>query len=115
MEQLYPRIAIEQVTTPVIVRTNHFCNLLIEDSIQGDLNNSYARYNRMKSLLGDGQNFSLGSIQSSLSDHHAPDPICSHTGELRTVSAAIYDLRSASLYYSAGPPCSTAWINHATR
>jgi hypothetical protein len=113
LEQLYPRFAIEYVTKGISVRTNHFLNLVPDGEIIGNQDNSHERLLRMKSLLEKGRPTSLESIQASLTDHKNQHQICSHSGELRTVSAVVYDLNSAELHYAAGPPCSTNWKIYA--
>ena len=115
LEQLYPRFAIEYVTKEVTVRTNHFLNLLIEGEVLGNQENSHGRLPKMKSLLDTGEPASVQSIKKTLSDHSTPHPICSHSGELHTVSAVVYDLNAAELHYAAGPPCCTTWELYAAR
>ena len=109
LEQLHPRFAVEFITGHVTVRTNHFLNLRTEGGMQGNQDNSVSRFCRLQSLLSNGGSNDLKQIQGILADHQTPHQICSHSGELRTVSAAIYDLRTATLHHSAGPPCSTTW------
>ena len=115
LEQLYPRFAIEYITKEVTVRTNHFLNLLTEGEVLGNRDNSIGRFMRMKKLLDNGVPASLDSIQASLSDHTPTHSICSHSGELRTVSAAVFDLNSAEMHYAVGPPCNTSWELYAAR
>jgi hypothetical protein len=115
VEQQHPRFAVEFITAPVTVRTNHFLNLRIEEQVPGNQNNSASRFSRMQSLLSDGTVNNREKIQRVLADHHSSNQICSHSGELCTVSAVIYDLKAATLHYAAGPPCSTAWELYATR
>ena len=112
VEQIHPRFAVEFITEQVTVRTNHFLNLRLNVTPLGDQNSSVSRYNRMKSLLGDGSGTELQNIQAALADHQSPYPVCSHSGELRTVSGAIYDLRMATLYHAAGSPCNTEWLKY---
>jgi Acyl-coenzyme A:6-aminopenicillanic acid acyl-transferase len=112
VEQLYPCFAIEFITEPVTVRTNHFLNLRTNVVLQGDRNNFVSRFNRMHTLLDGVAAVGLETVQAALADHQSPHPVCSHAGELRTVSAAIYDLRSAAMHYAAGPPCSALWKRH---
>lgn len=113
LEQLYPRFAIEYVTQGVTVRTNHFLNLMPEGKILGNQENSNARFTRMKNLLDNEKSPSLEFVQASLTDHTDPHSICSHSGELRTVSAVVYDLYSTQLHYNPGQPCRTPWELYA--
>lgn len=113
VEQLHPRFAVEFITGPITVRTNHFLNLRVEEQMPGNQDNTVARFSRMQSLLSDGTFNNLEKIQGVLADHHSSNQICSHSGELRTVSAVIYDLNAATLHYAAGPPCSTPWKQYA--
>jgi hypothetical protein len=115
VEQLHPRFAVEFITAPITVRTNHFLNLRTEAQLPGNQDSTVSRFSRMQNLLEDGPVNNLEKIQRVLADHHSSHQICSHSGELRTVSAVIYDLKAATLHYSAGPPCSTPWKLYATR
>lgn len=112
VEQLHPRFAVEFITGSLTVRTNHFLNLRT-DGEPDDPANSVSRCNRMHQLLDETASVDLQKIQAALSDHLDPHPVCSHGGELHTVSAAIYDLRAATLHHASGPPCSTPWMRHA--
>lgn len=109
VEQLHPRFAIEYIAKPITVRTNHFLNLQVDGDLQGNRINSVNRFTRMRGLLENSAEVEVKNIQKFLADHHTIDPICSHKGEMRTVSAVVYDLNSTELHYVAGPPCSTPW------
>lgn len=109
LEQLFPRFCIEQIMEEVTVRTNHFLNLTEPEPLVGDRENSVARLRRMTALLGNGRDMGIGQLQGMLADHHGPHQICSHQGELRTVSAVVYDLTAARLLHAAGSPCNTNW------
>jgi hypothetical protein len=115
LEQLYPRYAFEYVSGRVAVRTNHFLNLWTDDSILGDQENSLGRFKRTSLLLGAGETTTVESIKTLLADHQTPHPICSHSGELSTVSAFVYDLGAAELHHAAGPPCSSSWHRYEAR
>ncbi len=109
LEQLYPRFVCEYFINPIVVRTNHFLNLPMEQSNQHEHNSSHDRSRRMCELLGNGDNASLTSIQGVLADHGGTHRICSHEGTLRTVSAVVYDVKAAVMHYASGPPCNTPW------
>jgi hypothetical protein len=109
LEQLYPLFCLEHVTGPVTVRTNHFNNVQQRSALRGSLDNSLARYRRLEALLGDGEGLGFDEIRHLLADHAGDHPICSHQGELTTVSAVIYDLAQPRLLHAPGPPCCTDW------
>jgi len=118
LEQLYPIFAIELIEAPVTVRTNHFCNLWVSGALLGNLQSSAVRFKQMTGLLSQGAwcetETSTGTalIKKALANHEGRYPICSHGGELRTVSSALYDLKARTLYYSDGNPCETLWETH---
>ncbi|MBJ6724370.1 carcinine hydrolase/isopenicillin-N N-acyltransferase family protein [Geomesophilobacter sediminis] len=109
IEELYPWYCVEQTVAPVTVRTNHFINLREPAPLKGDREGGLARHRRMVSLLSDGADVDARQLQAFLADHAGAHPICSHAGELTTVSAVIYDLEGRRLNYAPGPPCRTAW------
>jgi hypothetical protein len=117
LEQLYPLFAIELIKAPVTVRTNHFCNLRVSGALLGNLQSSTARFEQMTGLLSQGAWPEAGAesgtvitlIKEALANHDGRYPICSHGGELRTVSSALYDLKERALHYTGGHPCETLW------
>lgn len=109
IEQRYPFSSIELVEGPVAVRTNHFLNLNIPGILVGNTENSIQRLARMNRLLDNGSGIDVNRIKSALADHHGSHSICSHDGELQTVSAVIYNLDARSMHYAAGQPCMTPW------
>ena len=109
LEQLYPRHCVELIVAPATVRTNHYLNLSELEPLQGNRENSVARHLRLTELLGDGAQTGMEQVRQILSDHEGEHPICSHAGELTTVSAVVYDLAGTRLMHAAGPPCSTPW------
>ena len=112
IEQLYPRNSIELVTEPAVVRTNHFLNLNIPETLVGNATGSLQRHARMSQLLGDGEGIGLNRLKAVLADHDGAHSVCSHDGELHTVSGVIYDLAARVLHYAAGHPCLAPWQEH---
>jgi hypothetical protein len=117
LEELHPLFAIELIEAPVTVRTNHFLNLRVPGKLLGNLESSKARLDQMTRQLalgaGPEPEPDTSWIKKALSDHDGVYPVCSHGGELRTVSSAIYDLRERVLHYAGGNPCHTVWQAHA--
>lgn len=116
IEQLHPLSALEWHCEHPVVRTNHFVNLNADIHVLNELQdtfdwyqrNSRDRYRRTEELLGEGV-FDVSSIRMLLSDHEGDHPICSHSGNLVTRSAAIYDLERLELHYHSGSPCNNKW------
>lgn len=116
LEQIHPRFAFELLQEPITVRTNHFLNLQVPGKLIGNRDSSCKRYGRMMNLLWQNEpdiGTDLETIRNILADHKGEYPICSHGGELVTVSAVIYDLRLRTLHYHKGNPCSFDWNSHA--
>jgi hypothetical protein len=111
LEQLYPLFAIELIEAAVTVRTNHFCNLRVSGALLGNLESSAVRFEQMTGLLSAWSETGAATtlIKKAMANHDGKYPICSHDGELRTVSSALYDLKGRVLYYAEGNPCDTPW------
>lgn len=117
IEQIYPRFAIEYITQPYIARTNHFLNLRTNGHLAVNQASSQDRLRRIGSLLeekhGNGEyRISVDDIKGILSDHEGIYPICSHQGDLVTVSSSIYDIQERALYYAYGNPCGTTFTKY---
>ena len=116
IEQLHPLSALEWHSDRPVVRTNHFLNLNadlfvakeLQDTFDWYKQNSLDRFQRMNELLGRGAH-DLSSIRTLLGDHEGTSPVCSHTGQIRTRSASIYDFENLTLHYHSGTPCSNQW------
>lgn len=109
VEQIPPRFAVEIITEPVVVRSNHFLNLQVTAPLVTPDDDSRVRWRRMAGLLAGESAVDVATAQKILADHDGLFPICRHAGELVTVSSAIYDLTSITLHYAYGPPCVTEW------
>jgi hypothetical protein len=111
IEQIYPKYAIEMITQPITVRTNHFLNLKIGGKLAVNKIDTEARFDRFTDLLwtikrDTTEVFSFENLKKALADHKEPHPICRHDGDaLVTVSTVIYDIEKQILHYTYGNPC----------
>ncbi|WP_325534005.1 carcinine hydrolase/isopenicillin-N N-acyltransferase family protein [Sporomusa sp.] len=113
IEQLYPNYAVQLITQPVTVRTNHFLNLAVPGKLAVNEENSKIRLARCTRLLVSAavpeqpltEGFSVERISQVLANHEEPHPICRHGGDAQTVSTAIYDIENRAMHYVYGNPC----------
>jgi len=111
IEQVYPKYAIEIMTQPMTVRSNHFLNLKLGGRLAINKENTEARFDRFIDLLAatvkrTKEGFCFENIRQALADHEGPHPVCRHDGDaVVTVSTAIYDIQKRTLHYAFGNPC----------
>jgi hypothetical protein len=119
IEQIYPKYAIEMITQPITVRTNHFLNLKVGAKLSVNKINTEARFDRFTDLLWSinrdtTETFCFENLRLALADHKGLHPICRHDGDaLVTVSTVIYDIEKRILHYVYGNPCNGSFSQYS--
>lgn len=116
IEELSPRYAVEVVSSPWFVRTNHFLNLHLTPGFLPNENNTRIRYERFSKLLAESdiREFGIDDIRRALGDHeNGENSICRH-GEYQaiTVSSVVYDIQKRVMHYVYGLPCSKTFTEY---
>jgi isopenicillin-N N-acyltransferase-like protein len=105
-------------TDGLLVHTNHFIGLQLDDVGKRRFPDSVIRYFRCQHLLRkSGRAISSDNIQTILKDHfNYPHSICTHVSQSKppeereqTNSSFVMDLTEQSMLVAKGPPCENAY------
>ena len=107
--------------------TNVFAGLTPERGVEDRLAGLYPQFcdrdRRASELIHDGP-LSVPAMQGMLSDHaNRPESVCRHAEDqpvekpsdipLQTIASVVMDLDERKMYLAEGPPCCTAYQEHA--